>query len=368
VRARAMVQVADRRFDLVEREVPPIGAGAALLKVEACGLCGSDVEQFRGRFTQKGLVRYPLIPGHEPVGRIVEIGAEAARTWGVKVGDRVAVEPHISCGRCRTCTSGDYHLCKSLLPVAAPAYGYLPLDYEHGLWGGYAEYLYLHPRTILHKLPEELPLEVATQYQLLAAGIRWAVHVPHSSFGDTVLVMGCGQRGLGATIALRNAGIGTIIVTGLTRDAHKLALAVDLGATHTIVADRENVVERVMAITGGRGVDVVLDVTPAVTHPIVEAIEAVRIGGTIVLAGIKGGASFVEIDPDRLIYKEVRLQGVFTQARPAYEQAIALLARSPGTFQRLHTHGFPLESAGEAIETLAGERGGGDAICISIHP
>ena len=159
MRARAMVQVADRQLELVDREVPAIGHDAALLKVEACGLCGSDVEQYRGRFSQKGLVRYPLIPGHEPVGRIVEIGSAAARAWAVKAGDRVAVEPHISCGRCRTCTGGSYHLCKSLLPVAAPAYGYLPLDFEHGLWGGYAQYLYLHPRTILHKLPEELPLD-----------------------------------------------------------------------------------------------------------------------------------------------------------------------------------------------------------------
>lgn len=237
MRARALAQVADRQLEMIEREVPPIELDVALLKVKACGLCGSDVEQYRGRFTQKGLVRYPLIPGHEPVGRIAEIGDEAGRTWKVKAGDRVAVEPHISCGRCRACTGGEYHLCKSLLPMAAPAYGYLPLDFDHGLWGGYAEYLYLHSRTILHKLPDELPLEVATQYQLLAAGIRWSVHVPGSSFGDVVLILGCGQRGLGAFIACANAGVGMIIVTGLARDTHKLALALDLGAHHTIVAD-----------------------------------------------------------------------------------------------------------------------------------
>ena len=367
MKARALTQVADRRLEMIERSVPVIGPDAALLKVEVNGLCGSDVEQYKGSFSAKGLVKYPLIPGHEPVGRIVEIGADAARNWKLKVGDRVAVEPHISCGRCHACTGGSYHLCKSLLPVAAPAYGYLPLDFEHGLWGGYAEYLYLHPRTILHKLPEDLPLEVASQYQLLAAGIRWSVHVPQSGFGDTVLILGCGQRGLGAVIACANAGVKKIIVTGLARDAHKLALARDLGAHHTIVADTENVVARVSELTDGKGVDVALDVTPSATQPVNDAIEAVRLGGTVVLAGIKGGTKTVAIDTDRVIYKEINLRGVFTQARPAYEQAIALLSRSPGTFQRLHTHSFPLERTAEAIETLMGERGEG-AICISIHP
>ena len=227
--------------------------------------------------------------------------------------------------------------------------------------------MYLHPRSILHKLPEDLPLEVATQYQLLAAGIRWAVHVPESGFGDTVLILGCGQRGLGAVIACAQAGVGRIIVTGLARDAHKLALARDLGAHHSIVADQQNVVEQVMLLTGGRGADVALDVTPGATQPVIDAIEAVRLGGTVVLAGIKGGTRTVPIDTDKVVYKEIRLRGVFTQTRPAYEQAIALLTRSPSSFARLHTHSFPLERTTDAIAVLSGEREDG-AICISIHP
>jgi threonine dehydrogenase-like Zn-dependent dehydrogenase len=367
MRASVLAQIADRRLERMEIDVPPIGRDAALLAVEACGLCGSDVEQYRGSFTAKGLVRYPLIPGHEPVGRIAEIGAEAARTWGVKVGDRVAIEPHLTCGRCTSCATGSSHLCKSLMPFAAPAYGYLPLEHEHGLWGGYSDYLYLHPRTMLHKLPEELPLAVATQYQLLAAGIRWSVHVPKTGFGDTVLVLGCGQRGLGAVIACAQAGVSTIIVTGLSRDAHKLALARDLGAHHAILADGGDVVAQVMAVTGGRGVDVVLDVTPVASQPVLDAIEAVRIGGRIVLAGIKGGATKIAIDTDRLIYKEITLSAVFTQGRAAYEQAIAMLSGAPGLFERLHTHSFPLSDAETAIATLSGEREDG-AICVSLHP
>lgn len=362
-----MAQVADRRFELIEREVPKVRADEGLLQVEICGLCGSDVEQYHGKFVQKGIVRYPVIPGHEPIGRIVEIGAEAGKAWGVKKGDRVALEPHLACGRCRSCTEGAYHLCKSLLSVPAPSYGYLPLDFGHGLWGGYSQYVHLHPRTRLHKLPEDLPLEVASQYQLLAAGVRWSVHVPQSSFGDSVVILGCGQRGLGSVIACANAGVRKIIVTGLSRDAHKLALARDLGAHHTLEADRQNVVECVMQLTGG-GADVVVDVTPLASQPVLDAVGMVRIGGTVVLAGIKGGTTTVNLDTDAVVFKEIAIRGVFTQGAPAYEQAIEILSRSPARFTRLHTHDFALEDAAQAIETLSGERGDIGAICVSIRP
>ena len=241
MKSRVMVQVADRRIEPDEHEVPPVGPKEALLRVEACGLCGSDVEQYRGNFAAKGIMRYPVIPGHEPVGRIAEIGADAARSWGVSVGDRVALEPHLSCGRCELCLGGAYHNCRSLMPPGAPpCYGYTPRDVGHGLWGGYSEYIHLHERTMLHRVPETMPLALALLYQPIAAGIRWAVHVPATAMGDTVLILGHGQRGLGAVVAAREAGARTIIVTGTSRSAYKLRLAEALGADHTIEADREN--------------------------------------------------------------------------------------------------------------------------------
>ena len=117
---------------------------------------------------------------------------------GVKVGDRVALEPHLSCGRCWLCLGGDYHNCRSLMPPGAPpCYGYTPRDVGHGLWGGYGEYIHLHERTMLHKVPEAMPLGLATLYQPIAAGVRWAVQVPKTAMGDTILILGHGQRGAG---------------------------------------------------------------------------------------------------------------------------------------------------------------------------
>ncbi len=368
MKSRVVVQVADRRLELDEQEVPRIAADEGLLRIEACGLCGSDVEQFRGHFTAKGIVTYPVIPGHEPVGTLVELGAEAARAWGVKAGDRVAVEPHLSCGACATCLDGAYHLCKRVRAEGLPSYGFLPIDFGRRLTGGYADYLHLHPRTILHRVPATMPIELASMYQALAAGVRWAVHVPRTALGDSVLILGCGQRGLGAVVACRAAGAGTIIVTGLGRDAHKLALARALGAHHTIVADAEDTVARVQAITGGRGVDVVLDVVPAAPQPIIHAVEAARPGGTIVIAGVKGGRTTVALDTDRVLFKELTIHGVYSQGRAAYEQALRLLAENRYGLERLHTHTFPLDRAAEAIMTLGGEIEGREAICVSLRP
>jgi len=370
MKSRVMVQVADRQIEEDEHEIPRVSNAEALLKVEACGLCGSDVEQYRGTFAAKGIMRYPVIPGHEPIGRIVEIGKDAEKLWGVKRGDRVALEPHLSCGRCELCLGGSYHNCRSLMPPGAPpCYGYTPLDVGHGLWGGYSDYIHLHERTILHKLPEAMPLALATLYQPIAAGIRWAVHVPKTEIGDTVLILGHGQRGLGAVIAAREAGAGTIIVTGTSRSAHKLRLAEALGADYTIEADREDTVTRVMEITHDRGADVVLDVVPFSAQPIVDAVEVARIGGKVILSGIKGQDEVVKLDVDRVIYKELSIKGVYSQARDAYIEAFRMLSENKYRLERLHTHEYTLPNAVEALKTLGREQNTHEQpICVSLHP
>jgi threonine dehydrogenase-like Zn-dependent dehydrogenase len=205
-------------------------------------------------------------------------------------------------------------------------------------------------------------------YQALAAGVRWAVQVPKTALGDSVLILGCGQRGLGSVIACREAGAGTIIVTGLARDRHKLDLALALGADHAIAIDREATVERVMRITEGRGVDVAIDVTPSAVQPILDAVELVRVGGSIVLAGVKGKTTTVALDTDRVVFKEITLHGVYSQGTGAYREALRLLSQNRYRLERLHTHSFPLERAERAIQVLGGEIAEERAICVSLHP
>ncbi len=363
-----MVQTGDRRLDLHEIEVPRIASDEALLRVQACGLCGSDVDQYRGGTAASGLVCYPMIPGHEPVGVIEDIGAAAAARWGVRVGDRVAVEPHLSCGVCPQCLSGGYHLCRRIRPHGIPGYGFLPLEHGCGLSGGYATHMHLLPRTIVHRLPPSMPLQLASMYQAIAAGVRWAVTLPQTALGDTVLIFGCGQRGLGAVIACREAGVGRIIITGLARDRHKLDLARALGAHETIVADQEDTVATVMALTHGQGVDVAVDLAPFAPQTVAQAIDAVRSGGTVVLAGLKGRAGAPAIDTDKVVFKEITLRGAFSQGWQAYEQALRILDEDRYGLARLRTHDFALDDADTALRTLSGEMPGEDGICMALHP
>jgi threonine dehydrogenase-like Zn-dependent dehydrogenase len=359
---RAVVQTGPRQMELREFPRPVIGPDdGALLRVEACGICGSDVEQYKGAMGGRGL---PMIPGHEPLGIIEEISASTAARWGVHVGDRVAVEILIPCRSCDLCLAGQYMQCKNRPGSHG---GYNPPERGLGLWGGYAEYMHLHPNTIVHPVSNELPAEIAVMYNPLGAGVRWALQYGGVHLGSSVLVLGAGQRGLAAILASRYVGAGTIIATGLARDAKKLELAKDFGADHTINVEEEDTVTRVRELTGGDGVDVVLDLTPMAQQPIRDAIEAVRWGGTIVLAGLKGQKN-IELVTDKLINKALTVKGAFSVDAKSYTDAITLIESGKFPLERMQTHKFGLDDVEHAIKLLAGEVPGEDAIHVAIMP
>ncbi len=362
--SRAVVQTARETFEVHEFERPKVGPDDGLLRMELCGICGSDIEQYDGRFDDMGWTIGPTIPGHEPLGFIEEVGERAAQRWGVKAGDRVAIEPLIPCGTCEACKAGDRTRCDGW--GRNYAYGLLGTDIEPTLLGGYSEYMYLHPNTVMHKVSPSLPADVAVLFNPLGAGVRWAATASDLKPGDSILVLGTGQRGLACVIAAKAAGAGQILVTDLARAANKLEFARELGA-EPIVADEENVVERVMELTGGRGVDVVVDVTPVATQPILDGIEVVRRGGIVVIAGVKGGPK-LELDPDQLLWKSVTLRGVFTVDSAAYREAIRLLEAGGVPYERFHTATYGLDRAEEAIHHLAGRLDGEPAIHVAISP
>ena len=232
----AMVQTAPRTLEPMDVPLPEIDDDSGLLRVEACGICGSDYEQFEGVLKTP----MPVIPGHEPLGVVAAIGDRAAQRWGVDVGDRVAVETMLSCRHCGPCLGGAYHLCD-----ARRIYSYIPLSDAPGLWGSYAQYMYLHPNSIVHKVDASLAPELAVMFNPLGAGFRWGVEMPGTGPGDTVVIMGPGQRGLSCVLACRQAGASKIIVTGLAADHQKLELARAFGAHHTIDVENDNAVQRV---------------------------------------------------------------------------------------------------------------------------
>ena len=360
--SRAIVQEGPRRLVLRELPMPAIDDDSALLHIEACGICGSDVEQYTGTIP----VPLPVVPGHEPLGVIAAIGDRAAKRWGVDVGDRVAVEAPIPCSHCRACLAGHYQLCRGR--GAMFAHGYVRLSHPPGLWGGYADYMYLDPCSIVHRMRADVPASLAVMFNPLGAGFRWAVDIPGTGPGDTVLILGPGQRGLASVIAARVAGADTIIVTGLTRDADKLALARDLGADHVIDAEREDVGRRVKEITGGRGADVVIEVSSYATEPVAAALHYVASRGRVVLAGVKGFKPVPEFVSDWIVVKEVTVHGAFGVTAAAYDAAIRLIESGKLPLARMHTHDFPLVDAERAIQVLAGEVPGESSIHSCLVP
>ena len=355
----AMVQTGVRKLEPRDLPIPEIDDESALLRVEACGICGSDYEQYEGMLRTP----MPVIPGHEPLGVIEQIGDAAARRWGVDVGDRVAVETMLSCRFCSACLGGRYHLCRE-----RRIYSYIPLSEAPGLWGAYAQYMFVHRNSVVHKIDASLAPSTAVMFNPLGAGFRWAVEMPRTGPGDTVLVLGPGQRGLASVIACREAGADQILVTGLAADARKLALAREFGADHTIDVENENALARVRELTGGQGADVVVDVSSYSTAPVAQALDFVRPGGRVVLAGVKGFKAIPDFVSDKIVMKEISLQGAIGVTSSGYRSAIRLLESRSYPVEKMHTHDFALRDAELAIRTLAREIPGDESIHSCLLP
>ncbi|MEQ3549562.1 zinc-binding dehydrogenase [Pseudonocardia nematodicida] len=361
---RAAVQTAPGTIELREFPRPQTGPDDGLLRVEANGICGSDVEMFRGHMRMGSGAA--VIPGHEPLGIVEEIGERAAARWGVQPGDRVALEVIVPCRSCHDCLTGRYQSCRN----RGHGHGVTAIDVAPSLYGGMAEYLYLSPNAVLHKVDRDLPAELAVMFNPLGAGVRWAVHLGGIRFGDTVLVLGAGQRGIAAVIAARAAGAGTIVVTGLESDVHKLELAREFGADHTVVVDgpgAEDPVQTVLDLTGGAGADVVLELTPMATAPVGQALRAARHGGTVVLAGLKGHREH-PLDTDVIINRALTVRGAFGVDARGYAEAIAIIESGRFPLEKLHTHTFGLDDTALALRTLAGDEPGEHAVHVSVHP
>ena len=348
--ARALVLEEPRR--LVERRLalPDIGEDDGLLRVEACGLCGTDHEQYTGEL----FGGFAFVPGHESVGVVEALGARAAERWGVEEGDRVALAVFQSCRACGPCRRGDFRACRA--HGLKDMYGFRPVDTASGLWGGYAEYQYLAPDSTVIAVPDGLDPVVATLFNPLGAGVRWGVSVPGTRPGDVVVVLGPGIRGLSVTLAARRAGAGFVLVTGRgSRDADRLLLAQALGADAVVDVEHDDPVT-VLRDTAGRLADVVVDVTAKAPAALGQAVALARPGGTVVLAGTRGSTETPGFVPDLVVFKELRLLGALGVDVEDYRVALELLASPEGAILAdVPRRAVGLAEADELILAMAGE-------------
>jgi alcohol dehydrogenase len=340
---------APRRLVARELPLPEIGDDDGLLRVEACGLCGTDHEQYTGALP----AGFAFVPGHETVGVVEQIGARAAERWGVARGDRVAVEVFLSCRRCAACAAGEYRRCRE--HGLADMYGFRPVDRPPGLWGGYGEYQYLAPDSMLLPVPPPLDPVVATAFNPLGAGIRWGATIPGTGPGDVVAVLGPGIRGLSVAAAAKDAGAAFVLVTGCgERDAPRLELAAAFGCDLAVDVATSDPVHALRRATGGLA-DVVVDVTAKAPAALAQAVALARPGGTVVVAGTRGSTDTPGFVPDLIVYKELRIEGALGVDAPAYRSALELLASGRWPFAELPRRVADLGTVEDLLRSMAGE-------------
>jgi threonine dehydrogenase-like Zn-dependent dehydrogenase len=345
----AAVTAKPRHTELRELPLPEVAADGGLLRVEATGICGSDWTMYHNG--KPG----PRILGHEVVGTVAKLGDAARDRWGLTEGDRVALEEYLPCGHCEYCRSGEYRSCLETdkqLPGAI-RYGYTPLAVAPGLWGGYSQYLYLHPRSVFHRVPDGVPLHVAAMALPIGNGFQWTVLDAEAGPGKTVVVQGPGQQGLGCVAAAATAGAGTIILAGLKRDAHRLAVGREFGAHHTVAVDEEPLADAVARITGGAMADIVVECSGAGPGIVNASIALLKKRGTMVLATRNG--RIPDFDADQLVNKQILFRGTRGHSFQAVELALAAMASKRLPLERMSSHVVGLSDLDAALRIVGGE-------------
>jgi threonine dehydrogenase-like Zn-dependent dehydrogenase len=330
-------------------------------------VCGSDVGAYK-RFSRQG----PRILGHENVGIVARAGSAFARRWGVKEGDRVAIEEYLPCGHCDLCLRGEFRHCAATDVHANPdalRYGNTPVSVPPALWGGYSQYLYMPPATVLHKVPEHVSAAQAALALPLGNGVQWAVVEAQAGSGRSIVVLGPGQQGLGGVLAARAAGADLIILVGLARDERRLEVGRQLGADVTIVADREDVRERVHEVTGGKGVDAAVDTSSAPSAEIVPLmIDLVkRKEGRVVVQSTQSGATVPDFPLEKVARKYITLKCCRGHSYASVELALQRIASHKYPLDLMCTHTFDLHDVDLAIKSTGGV-GVPGAIHVTVLP
>jgi L-iditol 2-dehydrogenase len=320
------------KFSIEELARPEPGPIEVLIRVAACGICGSDVHGYDG---SSGRRIPPLVMGHEAAGVIVALGSEAKK---FRVGDRVTFDSTVYCGNCIYCRRGEVNLC-NCREVIGVSCG----DYRRN--GAFAEYIAV-PEHIVYKLPDRLSFPEAAMLEALSVALH-AVNMSGVKPGDTALVVGAGMIGLLTMQAVRATGVGRVLIADI--DETRLTLAELLGADEALNGTGGLIAEATINRTGGVGADVVFDAVGR-SQTVVESIDSVRKGGTVTLIG--NIEPKVALPLQKVVSRQIRLQGSAAssgeypkamdllaggriQVRPLIS-AVAPLEEGPSWFERLH--------------------------------
>lgn len=364
---RAATILAPGRIETQTFPLPDVGPGAVLVQMEMSGICGTDKHTYSGHTAQyvgtehARTIPFPIIPGHENVGRIVASGFPPRALVdfeGLRLepGDRVVVGPNLVCGQCYYCRHGfEYYYCANLQDYGNS----LSCAVSPHLFGGWADYLYALPGSYLFKVPDDLPPEIAVLTELMGVTTGLdkakqfsAVDSEGLRFGDTVVVQGVGPVGLCHVIKARMLGAGNIIAMDHSR--FRLDMALEMGADYALNLTQTDAQQRLAAVrdrTCGRGADLVVE-SAGVPQAVPEGLALLRPGGFYIECGNFADMGPVLINPHLVCSKNLRIIGINGEAATAYGPSMEALRRYRQHYpvHKIVSHRFPVEEAEAAIK------------------
>ena len=345
-RMKALLLTAPSQLALVDVPAPQPAEGEVLLRIRACGICGSDIHGWDG---STGRRRPPLIMGHEAAGEIAALGPGVA---GWRVGERVTFDSTISCGQCACCRDGQVNLCENRRVL-----GVAPAEYNQP--GAFAEYLAL-PARLLYRLADGLSFEQAAMVEPVSIALH-AVQRVRVTPADTAVVVGSGMIGLFVIQVLRWAGVRRVIAVDL--EPKRLALARELGATDTIESGAGGVPAAVARLTGGRGADLAFEVV-GLSATLNLALASLRRGGSAVLVG--NLAANADFPLQAVVTRELSLFGTCASAGE-YPVCLDLITRGVIRVEPMISALAPLAEGAAWFQRLSAP-GGGQYMKVLLQP
>jgi L-iditol 2-dehydrogenase len=331
-----------KTYSIETVKVPQIGANEVLIKAKNCGICGTDVSMYLGKY----LPVKPVIPGHEVSGEVVDVGQQVR---AIKVGDRVTVDENVSCGTCYFCKHQQKLFCPDL--------------YQIGIHsdGGFAQY-FKAPEANVFRLPDNMSYEYAPFTETLACVTR-AVDRAGIVTGDRVVVIGDGPIGLSCMQVAKIDGASQVIGVGLTD--YRLKKALEIGADVVIDSSKDDPIRTVRDATNDIGPDVVIEaVGSSATY--LQALEMVRRGGKVAVMGVPPATSKMEIEPFSQIFnKELTLHASFAGTYDTWIRAISLISSGRFEVGPLISHRMSLYEVPEGVRMMMERTNGAIKILVS---
>lgn len=315
-------------LEMVEREMPKPQKGEVLVKLGAIGVCGSDVHYYDKGRIGSFVVDFPFVLGHECAGTIVGLG-EGVDSFSL--GDKVALEPGVPCGKCEMCKTGHYNLCPDVRFLATP-----PID------GCLMEYI-TFPAEYTFKLPKNMTVEQGALVEPTAIGMNAAL-TGQVKAGDTVLIMGAGCIGLVSLLAAKAFGAAKVIVSDVI--SLRLEAAKKLGAYETIDSKEQNVAQIVSEITDGKGVDVVIDCA-GFSETVRSGIQCAKAAGRIVIVGM-GVDELNGIPLGPISTKELVITSIF-RYKNLYPRTIAAIESGSINLEGIVSKRYSFEDSASAF-------------------